>query len=825
MRGNWTAILRSHSGNEAARRSMDRRLSPQAEAGSWTRTRQSVEQLRSLLLCCRCENLLSEPVCLGACEHVFCRTCAVGCVSEGCSVCHTPVWLTDLQINRQLDSITQHVHKLESLLHCGGAASPQAGPAARSLGRHRKNFRIWFSPRSRKVRCRLERGGSGAPDAQAEAGRPAGPAEASVFDFAASSSSQSSAEGRKRKHGARPATRGKPKGGVSKRQRLKRVNREWGVQTARGPGAKAAEEEEEEGLEGKQVTSKKAVSFLAPDVVRGAGDPEGPRAGPSQREGARRSSLRVAVRAPQTGRDGAEEPAPSPGPAGEPAPLPPQGTGSAGEGAPLRPRRGTRSSAQGSPRTPWRSPGCRAGASSSPPPAGPCVPPVPKKARVGPESGAGGEGGREPAPHSPRRRAPLRRGSSASPGQAAPPGRLAAMKKNFKGETPLHLAAIKGDVQAVQELLSSGTDPNLKDHAGWTPLHEACNHGHLPVVEVLLQQGALLNTPGYQNDSPLHDAVRNGHTLVVGLLLEHGASQDVVNIFGLRPADYAETPEMKALLQATPQGTPTPLQSPKTSLSKVRGFGSVTVLGSKLTKPQLAQLSRLGRVLGVGQAESFTSAVTHVVVADGPMPTTLSCLLAVLNGCWILKFQWVEHSLKAGTLAPESDYEVGEGAQRSRVNRENMLPRLFDGCFFFLRGSFRRPPRDELLRLAREGGGRVLLRQPKPDSDVTQTVAAAAYHAPPGSDQRSCTQYVLYDRGSAYRPPRVRLGKVWSAPSAWLLDCIAAFRLLPVPEPEPQPPGPLRAPSRGFPAAHHTTVHETQVANARISPGSVPLDL
>lgn len=112
----------------------------------------------------------------------------------------------------------------------------------------------------------------------------------------------------------------------------------------------------------------------------------------------------------------------------------------------------------------------------------------------------------------------------------------------------------------------------------------------------------------------------------------------------------------------------------------------------------------------------------------------------------------------------------------------SQLPPLFDGCFFYLLGSFHKPPRDELVQLVRVGGGQMLSRQPKADSDVTQTVMAVAYHARPDSDQAFCTHYVLYDPQSSSRPGPVRLGKVWSAPSSWLLDCIRAFSMLPVPE-------------------------------------------
>ncbi|MEQ2247846.1 hypothetical protein ILYODFUR_013252 [Ilyodon furcidens] len=142
----------------------------------------------------------------------------------------------------------------------------------------------------------------------------------------------------------------------------------------------------------------------------------------------------------------------------------------------------------------------------------------------------------------------------------------------------------------------------------------------------------------------------------------------------------------------------------------------------------------------------------------------------------------VEACLQAGKWLTEAEHEAGKGPQRSRINRCSLLPPLFDGCFFFLLGSFKGPTKDELARLLREGGGQLLSRQPKPDSDVTQTLNAAAYHAEPGSDQALCTQYIIYDPQGTYKPAVVRRGKVWSAPSTWIIDCIGAFSLLPVPQ-------------------------------------------
>lgn len=108
------------------------------------------------------------------------------------------------------------------------------------------------------------------------------------------------------------------------------------------------------------------------------------------------------------------------------------------------------------------------------------------------------------------------------------------------------------------------------------------------------------------------------------------------------------------------------------------------------------------------------------------------------------------------------------------------LPKLFDGCYFFLGGNFKHHPKEDLLKLIAAAGGRVLSRKPKPDSDVTQTINTVAYHAKPDSDQRFCTQYIVYEDLFNCHPERVQQGKVWMAPSTWLISCVMAFELLPL---------------------------------------------
>ncbi|XP_053220453.1 BRCA1-associated RING domain protein 1 isoform X3 [Podarcis raffonei] len=355
-------------------------------------------------------------------------------------------------------------------------------------------------------------------------------------------------------------------------------------------------------------------------------------------------------------------------------------------------------------------------------------------------------------------------------------------KRNHKGETLLHIASVEGDLSAVKHLLKSGADPNVKDYAGWTPLHEACNHGHKEVVELLLQHGALLNAAGYQNDLPLHDAVKNGHTSIVELLLLHGASRNVVNIFGHKPVDYAETENMKSLLMlpAKNNSSTTTTQCPEQlSLNQPRE-GPVVLLGSGLNPVQQQLLSKLAKVLKARICTAFNSTVTHVVIPENSTCSTMKCMLAVLTGCWILTFQWVDACLKTGAREQEEKYEIDGGPRQGRLNKEQLLPKLFDGCYFYFLGMFKEHNKDDLKELVKAGGGQILLRKPKSDSDVTQTINTVAYHAEIASDQSSCTQYIIYDGSSNYKPEKIRQGKVWEAPSKWLIDCVVSFQLLPV---------------------------------------------
>ena len=58
------------------------------------------------------------------------------------------------------------------------------------------------------------------------------------------------------------------------------------------------------------------------------------------------------------------------------------------------------------------------------------------------------------------------------------------------GSTPLHMAAMNGDLSAMKALIAAGADPNARDNEGATPLHMAAYASRPKHVQMLLEAGA-----------------------------------------------------------------------------------------------------------------------------------------------------------------------------------------------------------------------------------------------------------------------------------------------------------------------------------------------
>src|SRR4051812_48972945 len=77
---------------------------------------------------------------------------------------------------------------------------------------------------------------------------------------------------------------------------------------------------------------------------------------------------------------------------------------------------------------------------------------------------------------------------------------LSPQSRTGLGETPLHVAAIRGDTEAIAALVGAGAEIDAPGEHGYTPLHEAVEQGHGPAVSLLLCRGAsaaIANDEGY----------------------------------------------------------------------------------------------------------------------------------------------------------------------------------------------------------------------------------------------------------------------------------------------------------------------------------------
>ena len=92
-----------------------------------------------------------------------------------------------------------------------------------------------------------------------------------------------------------------------------------------------------------------------------------------------------------------------------------------------------------------------------------------------------------------------------------------------EGWTALCLAAYHAHADAVAQLLRAGADPNTQCTGGMTPLHLAATKGALPAMEELLRApGLRVDERNGGGETALHAAVLNNRPLIVRALLRDG---------------------------------------------------------------------------------------------------------------------------------------------------------------------------------------------------------------------------------------------------------------------------------------------------------------
>ncbi|MDM0110929.1 ankyrin repeat domain-containing protein [Variovorax sp. J22R133] len=132
--------------------------------------------------------------------------------------------------------------------------------------------------------------------------------------------------------------------------------------------------------------------------------------------------------------------------------------------------------------------------------------------------------------------------------------------RNSKDETPLMMAALKGQQDLVVKLLARDADVNK---TGWTPLHYAATSGNVPIMKILIEKYAFIDAQSPNGTTPLMMAAMYGSAEAVKYLIDEGADQKMKNEQGMTAADFAargKRPDAMALLAKS--AAPAPAKRP-----------------------------------------------------------------------------------------------------------------------------------------------------------------------------------------------------------------------------------------------------------------------
>ena len=111
--------------------------------------------------------------------------------------------------------------------------------------------------------------------------------------------------------------------------------------------------------------------------------------------------------------------------------------------------------------------------------------------------------------------------------------------RNSQDESPLMMAAIRGQLDIARQLIDKDADVNKP---GWAPLHYAVSSSQgdaLGVTKLLLDNSAYVDAASPNGTTPLMMAAMYGSPEAVKLLLEESADPTLKNQLGLTAIDFA----------------------------------------------------------------------------------------------------------------------------------------------------------------------------------------------------------------------------------------------------------------------------------------------
>ena len=125
-------------------------------------------------------------------------------------------------------------------------------------------------------------------------------------------------------------------------------------------------------------------------------------------------------------------------------------------------------------------------------------------------------------------------------------------EQDLQRKSALHLAMDAEEcTDTVRTLLRLGANWKLKDAKGNTALHLAALNGRTDALFALLEAGCRPDVFNSDSDSPLHFAIRNSNERCVEVLLKHGANPAALNKLQQTPISLATSSQLALIRQLT----------------------------------------------------------------------------------------------------------------------------------------------------------------------------------------------------------------------------------------------------------------------------------
>lgn len=117
-------------------------------------------------------------------------------------------------------------------------------------------------------------------------------------------------------------------------------------------------------------------------------------------------------------------------------------------------------------------------------------------------------------------------------------------------KTPLHVAVMESNTEAVRILLEMGAKADVYDHDLWTPLHHAAESDQMPILDLLVQHGANVNARTDFLETPLILAAVKEKFANVDFLIVHGADRNLRDCEGRSYLHYIPRGRKDKLLES-----------------------------------------------------------------------------------------------------------------------------------------------------------------------------------------------------------------------------------------------------------------------------------